>query len=357
MRPRQRVRAAMSAITCALGPDSAGTVLMRLLVRARRSIDVALYEVGPSYRWALIRAAERGVRVRLVLDSHVSDGNAATAQELVASGGLCRVAGVGADAAHGKLLIVDSTVAVGTGNLIWRDAPRDHHLRVPPASIPLAGTREWWVTAARARGLRRAASDAFDAHWTTATPPPPSWAAAAAPADHRPTVPAIGTPLPQVPPRVLSTCSHRLRLVIGGAAVGRTLATIVDAARRRVLVTVPYARPEAIAVREVLEGMVRASVRGADCALLIGGVPDLTDASQLASLPFPVRRMDPARSTAGHAKGMVADGAVLVSSANWSAAGLGGNWEAGVRIDHPAAAAYYAAAWRRDWETGLAIDV
>ena len=47
----------------------------------------------------------------------------------------------------------------------------------------------------------------------------------------------------------------------------------------------------------------------------------------------------------------------LVSSANWSAAGLGGNWEVAMRVEHPAAAAYYAAAWRRDWETGLRIDV
>jgi phosphatidylserine/phosphatidylglycerophosphate/cardiolipin synthase-like enzyme len=67
--------------------------------------------------------------------------------------------------------------------------------------------------------------------------------------------------------------------------------------------------------------------------------------------------MDPARSTSGHAKGIVADGAALVSSANWSAAGLGGNWEAALRIDHAGAAAYYEAAWRRDWATALALDV
>jgi phosphatidylserine/phosphatidylglycerophosphate/cardiolipin synthase-like enzyme len=347
----------MSVVTCALGPDSAGAVLMRLLGRARRSIDAAVYEVGPSYRWALVRAAERGLRVRLVLDAHVSDGNAATARELVAAGGSCRVAGVGADAAHGKLLIVDSTVAVGTGNLIWRDAPRDHHLRLPPAGTLLAGTREWWVTAAGASGLRRAALDALDAHWSTATAPPPAWAPAVRPAEPHAGVPPIGTPSPQVPPRVLHACPHLLGLVIGGAAVGRAIATMVAAARRRVLVTVPYARPEATVVGEVLNGMARASACGVACALLIGGRPDLTDARQLASLPFPVRRMDPARSTSGHAKGVVADGAVLVSSANWSTAGLGGNWEAGLRIGHPAAAAYYAAAWRRDWETGIAIDV
>src|ERR1700688_5331648 len=131
----------MSAMTCALGPDSAGTVLMRLLGRARRSIDAAIYEVGPSYRWALVRAAERGLRVRLVLDAHISDGNGATARALIAAGGECRVAGRGADSAHGKLLVVDSTVAVGTGNLIWRDAPRNRHRRPHPYDPPLAGAR------------------------------------------------------------------------------------------------------------------------------------------------------------------------------------------------------------------------
>jgi phosphatidylserine/phosphatidylglycerophosphate/cardiolipin synthase-like enzyme len=338
--------------TCALGPDAAGTLLMRLLVGARCTIDAAIYEVGPSYRWALVRAAERGLRVRLALDAHVSDGNAATARGLIAAGGACRVAGVGADAAHGKLLVVDSTVAVGTGNLIWRDAPRDPHLRLPPGGPPLAGTREWWVTAAGSSRLRRAAGDAFDVHWRAATPPSTGWGAGA----HLGT-PATGMPVPQVAPRVLCTASRRLGLVIGGAKVGETLAVMISSARRRVLVTVPYVHHDAPPVRDLLDRLTRAWTRGVACAILIGGIPDPNDAARLAALPFAVRRMDPARSTSGHAKGMVADGSVLVASANWSAAGLGGNWEAALRIEHPGAAAYYAAAWRRDWETGLGIEV
>jgi phosphatidylserine/phosphatidylglycerophosphate/cardiolipin synthase-like enzyme len=342
----------MTVTTCALGPDAAGTLLMRLLGGARRSVDAAIYEVGPSYRWVLVRAAERGLRVRLVLDAHVSDGNAATARALIAAGGACRLAGVGADAAHGKLLVVDSTVAVGTGNLIWRDAPRDPHLRMPPRGSSLAGTREWWVTAAGSRRLHRDAADAFDAHWRAGIVPPPGWGGAA-----HSEMPEVGTPVPQVAPRVLCTGSRRLGLVIGGAAVGAALGVLLTTARRRVLVTVPYVHPESVAVRDLLGRMTRARSRGVACALLIGGIPHPRDARRLAALPFAVRRMDPARSTSGHAKGMVADGSVLVSSANWSAAGLGGNWEAALRIEHPGAAAYYAAAWRRDWETGLPIEV
>lgn len=342
----------MTALTCALGPDAAGTLLMRSIRGARRSIDAAIYEVGPSYRWALVRAAERGLRVRLVLDAHRSDGNAATARELSAAGAECRVAGVGADAAHGKLLIIDATVAVGTGNLIWRDAPRDRRLRLPPAGVRLAGTREWWVLATGSKQLNRAAAGAFGAHWITATAPPPEWAPAP-----QLIAPVIGTPVPQLAPRVICTAPRRLGLVVGGAGVGETLARMVTTARRRVLVTVPYVHPETPSVRRLLGRMIDASSRGVACALLLGGTPDRNDADHLGSLPFPVRRMDPARSTLGHAKGMVADASVLVSSANWSAAGLGGNWEAALRVDHADAAAYYAAAWYRDWATGLAIQV
>jgi len=342
----------MSRLTCALGPDAAGTMLMRGLRGARHTVDAAIYEVGPSYRWALVRAIERGVAVRLVLDAHRSDGNEATARALIGAGAQCRVAGVGADAAHGKLLIVDGSVSVGTGNLIWRDAPRDRHLRFPPAGDPLAGTREWWVSARHSNHLRAAAAAAFHRHWTGATPPPASWAGA-------PEVgtPGVGTPATQVAPAAFCIPSRRMRLVIGGAAVADTLGTGITGARRRILVTVPYARPASAPVRALLDRMIEAASRGIACALLLGGVPDKPDASLLAALPFAVRSMDPTRSTSGHAKGLVADGSVIVSSANWSGAGLGGNWEAALHIDHAGAAAYYAAAWRRDWETGHPIEV
>ena len=143
----------------------------------------------------------------------------------------------------------------------------------------------------------------------------------------------------------------------GGAAVASTLQALITSARSCVLVTVPYVLPEESPVHRLLDLMVDASVRGVECALLLGAIPGRVDAGILMALPFEVRRMDPARSTTGHAKGAIVDGSALVSSANWSSAGLGENWEAALHIEHPGAAAYYAAAWRRDWETGVALDV
>lgn len=342
----------MSVLTCSLGPDAAGTLLSRTLRRARQSIDAAFYEVGPSYRWELVRAAERGVRVRLVLDTHASDGNSATARSLIEAGGECRVAGTGTDASHGKMLCSDTTVAVGTGNLIWRDAPRDRHQRFPPSSTPLAGTREWWVMVSGSRGLGQEARLAFHDHWSAAAPPPARWSDV-------PETPApnVGTPMPQVAPWTRRVAMRRQHLVIGGHSVGAAVRSMILASRRRILVTVPYAHAHAPRVADLLDLMASASARGVSCALLLGEVPDPGDAALLHALPFEVRRMDPRRSTTGHAKGAVADFSVLVSSANWSSAGLGGNWEAALRIDHPGAAAYYAAAWHRDWETGVALNV
>jgi phosphatidylserine/phosphatidylglycerophosphate/cardiolipin synthase-like enzyme len=342
----------VTSLTCALGPDAAGTLLSRLLRDARVRIDAALYEVGPSYRWELVRAVRRGVRVRLVLDAHASDGNAGTARELIAAGGECRVAGAPARAAHGKLLLSDATIAVGTGNLVWRDAPRDRHLRFPPASTPLAGTREWWATASGSRALARDVRVAFEEHWAGARQPPAPWSSSSAAK-----VPAVGTPVPQLAPFTASVVARRLRLITGGVAVASALASLIPSARRRVLVTVPYVHPGEAPVRRLMDLMVEAAAQGVECALLLGAVPASIDADRLRSLPFEVRRMDPARSTSGHAKGLVVDGSVLVSSANWSSAGLGGNWEAALHVEHPGAAAYYAAAWRRDWDTGLGLDV
>jgi phosphatidylserine/phosphatidylglycerophosphate/cardiolipin synthase-like enzyme len=139
--------------------------------------------------------------------------------------------------------------------------------------------------------------------------------------------------------------------------VASALESLITSARRRLLVTVPYAHPGEQAVHHLLDVMARASSRGVECALLLGAVPGHADAASLVTFPFQVRRMDPARSTSGHANGAVIDGSVLVSSANWSSAGLGGNWEAALHIEHAGAAAYYAAAWRRDWETGVGLDV
>ena len=335
----------MTTVTCALGPDSAGTVLTHLLRAATTSIDAAVYEVGPAYRWMLAEASRRGVRVRLLLDHHASDGNALTAVGVVDSGGECRVAGSGMRA-HAKLLVVDGhRVAVGTGNLIWRDAPRHPRGQTAASGSPLAGTREWWAVVSRGGAVASAATRRFEVEWQRARLPPPEWAIAPAAA------PPVGIPQPQVGPLRIELDPGSLRLVLGGATIAGALAGLISGAVRQVLVVVPYVMAEAPAARHLVSAMARARARGVDARLLLGEQPPRARA--LAGGALAIRFMDPLRSTVGHAKGLVADGVAVVSSANWSAQGLGPSFEAALQVEHPAAAAYFADAWSRDWDTGI----
>ena len=343
----------MPELTCALGPDSAGAVLTAALRRATSSIDAAVYEVGPSYRWAFVDAARRGRRVRLLLDAHASDGNAATAFRVQAAGGACRVLGSDKRASHWKLLALDRrTIAVGSGNLIWRDAPRDPGGRVPPDAQPLHGTREWWAAVEHHDEVENTALHAFETAWRESSPPPPRWRAAAP--EVAPEA-AVGTPRPQVAPLVLAVEGSSLRLLTGASEVAKELGRVIEAARHRLFITVPYVHAEVPAVAILLEAAATAARRQADVRLLLGERSQPRDVERLRSVGFPVRRMDPRRSTRGHAKGLVTENAVVVGSANWSAGGLTLNWEAALVARQPAAAGYFAAAFLRDWDTSVSL--
>jgi hypothetical protein len=323
-------------LVCALGPDTAGELLAGLIGGARGGLDLAVYEAGPSYAGLIAAAAGAGARVRLLLDGHAG-ANATTARRLAGSGVAVRVWPHRAGAeAHWKLLRAGTAaVAVGSGNLISRDAPH-------PGGRP--GTREWWLAVDGAPGVAARAGAAIGAAWAAAGPPPAAWTGPAAAA-----APPVGVPRPTVAPLELAIAETALELATGGAAVaallGRHLAGVGD----RALCTVPYAHPHVRAVAGLLDALATAAGRGADVRLLLGAVPEPTDLAGLRARGIEVRVMDPSRSTTGHAKGAVVDGVVVAGSANWSAAGLGANLEAALAVDHPAAAGYYAAAFERDW--------
>ena len=326
----------MPRLTCALGPDSAGDLLAGLCGGASGALDIAVYEIGPSYASLIAAAASRGVRVRLLVDAHAG-ANAASARLLAGRGAAeVRVWAHRPAEAHWKLICAgDATVAAGSGNLIARDAPH------PAVGRP--GTREWWLAVDGDPALAACARAALEAAWGEAGPVPAAWAGAVAAA------PPVGVPRPAVPALELEVDPGTLELVTGGRAVAGVLEARLREVRRRALVTVPYVHPHVPAVATLLGGLAAAAGRGCDARLLLGALPEPADLAALTRLGLAVRVMDPARSTTGHAKGAVLDGAVIAGSANWSGAGLGANLEVALAVDAPAAAGYYAAAFDRDW--------
>lgn len=340
----------MTVLTCALGPDSAGTLLHRFLRADASRLDVAVYEVGPSYAWMLPAAAKRGTRLRVLLDGH-GGANRGCIEELrrAAADGVvvpCRVRRHdGLREAHWKLIVADDRLAVGTGNLIGRDAPADRHGHLPPEATPLAGTREWWAFVDGAPTLAAVARSHVTMAWRGSVSPPPLWAVAEAG-----TIPPVGSPRPSVAPLTLELSPRRLQLSADAGAVRAAIEAALERQVRRCLLTVPYIHAWAHEVRPLVERLAHLATDGADVRVLLGTPPTGGDAAALRDREIRARVMSPQRCTTGHAKGIVADGLVLLMSANWSTAGLGASLETCLRIDHPAAAAYYADAFERDWE-------
>jgi phosphatidylserine/phosphatidylglycerophosphate/cardiolipin synthase-like enzyme len=346
----------VTRLTCALGPDAAGTMLHRFLASASSRLDVAIYEAGPSYGWAFPRAVERGVRVRLLLDGH-GGANRGCLEEIrsAAARGIvvpCRVRRHdGLREAHWKLLVADADrLAVGTGNLIERDAPADREGRMPPEAPPLSGTREWWTFVDGAPTLAATARSRITAVWRDAVPPPPVWAV-----DRVAEVPPVGAPVPAVAPLEIEVAPRRLQLFTDARAVRTTIESLLEASVRRCLVIVPYMHTWAHEVRPLLERLAELRRQGADVRVLLGQHPAGGDAATLRDRGVPARVMDPVRSTTGHAKGMIVDGTALVMSSNWSAAGLGNSIEAALRIDQAGASGYFAEAFERDWAVADAL--
>jgi hypothetical protein len=343
----------VTRLLCALGPDCAGTLLHRFLEAPAQRLDVAVYEAGPSYGWTFVRAVERGVRVRVLLDDHSGD-NRGCLDELRRAGehGVrvpCRVRRPeGLREAHWKLIVADADqFAVGTGNLIIRDAPADQHGRLPPECDALAGTREWWAFVDGARTLAVEARSRITAAWREAVPPPPVWAV-----EPLPGVPPVGSPQPAVAPLSVELSPRRLQLATDARGVRTAIESALEAPLRRCLLTVPYIHTWAHEVRPLVERLAELRRGGADVRVLLGLVPAGGDAATLRERDIPARVMNPQRCTVGHAKGMVFDRSVLLMSANWSAAGLGASLETALRIDHAAPTAYFADAFERDWAAG-----
>jgi phosphatidylserine/phosphatidylglycerophosphate/cardiolipin synthase-like enzyme len=158
-------------------------------------------------------------------------------------------------------------------------------------------------------------------------------------------------------PLSLQVEQSSLALLLGGPAIAAALARSIDGARRRVWVTVPYAERGEPGPDRLLRSMVGARLRGADARLLLGAPPSPPEAAALPGDCLPVSVMDPARCTRGHAKGAVVDGSLIAGSANWSAAGLCGSWEAALLVRDRRVAAYFARSFASDWALAARLDV
>ncbi|MHB8509034.1 MAG: phospholipase D-like domain-containing protein [Candidatus Dormibacteria bacterium] len=304
--------------TAALGADGVGlmtdgslvaTRLRGLMENATRSIDAEIYQFDrPDLVAAMVAAADRGVRVRLLMDPTVAV-DAATAAAIRAAHGRVWFFPVGPrQIDHVKLLVVDAREAMFGGMNWGARSYLNHDFEVTVHGPAVERLERLFSDDLRRSGVTVPSSDA------------PSTA---------PGIPLLATyPDDQVRPVVLRDIEAAKRWIfieMFAFTDGPVVAALSHAAARGVAVFV-LADPTQHPNRRTLR---RLAAAGVHCEWYRGGGELL------------------------HAKAMVADGEVLVvGSANWSKSGFTRNHELDTELRDRGLAATALARMELDWRRG-----
>jgi phosphatidylserine/phosphatidylglycerophosphate/cardiolipin synthase-like enzyme len=125
------------AVEAVFSPGSESR-LVAFVDSAQRSIDAELYQFSNSaLKAALVRAVQRGVAVRLILEPKV-DGNIDTAEFLLGKGVQVRLAWQGFANTHAKAAAVDESCLLA-GSINWSQRAVDSNREV--ALITCGGTQ------------------------------------------------------------------------------------------------------------------------------------------------------------------------------------------------------------------------
>ncbi|MFB6155086.1 MAG: phospholipase D-like domain-containing protein, partial [Haloferacaceae archaeon] len=348
--PRDPVRFGAANATAFVLPDDPGVALDALRGADERLLVAGYTFTSRRVASLLIRTADRGVRVRVLVDGGPVGGlsrrEARVLDRLVAAGADVRVVG-GPRAAfsfhHAKYAVADGRAVVLTEN--WK-----------PAGVGGNASRGWGVVAESAPVADELAGlFAADADRTGTV----GWRRYRSGRRLVPTPAANGSYPSNFAPREYRVESVSL-LTAPGNAEG-ALVDRIDAADDRVAVLQPtLGGPDQALVRAV----VRAARRGVEVRVLLSGAWYVREenralASRLdalarrESLPLSVRVADPGgRFEKIHAKGLLVDDAVAVGSLNWNDHSAGENREVVVVLEGESVAAYYRRVFDADWRGG-----
>jgi len=348
-------------VTLFLSPDCSYEVFSEAIGSARRCIDANVYEfTHPGIARMLAEAAGRGVDVRVLLEGGpvggISPEEKAVVSLLTETGIPVTVMTTQGDVHaryrfdHAKYLVIDDE-----GVLITSENFKE-------SGIPETGqrgNRGWgaWVQDSRVAGYF---SEVYRVDSTGGDIGP---------------APSGGEPVETVQSAYDAVFEP---LTVQGAEVTPVLSpetsslvtSLIAGAEERVLIEQAYITNSTDGgPNRFLAEAINASRRGVTVRVLLDSswfnVEDDADNNEQAawinalarseSLPLEARciDLDAANLEKVHTKGVVVDNrSVLISSINWNDNSPDFNREAGVIVDHPDAARYFAAAFDADWNAG-----
>jgi phosphatidylserine/phosphatidylglycerophosphate/cardiolipin synthase-like enzyme len=328
-------------------PDAPDVAIETLASADDRLLLAGYTFSSPRVADVLLAAADRGVRVRVLLEGGPVGGMTTSQREqldrLVAGGVEVRViAGPHTRFAfhHPKYAVADDAALVLTEN--WK-----------PSGTGGRDSRGWGVRVRSARTADElAAVFAHDADGIDAVP----WRRHRANASFVEESPATGSYDPRFEPRAVDVDEVRVLTAPGNA--GGAVRETVEGAAERIDVLSPRLDPGSA----YFAALVDAAERGVRVRILLSNawydeesnraVVERSAELRERGLPIEARIARPGdRFGKVHAKGAVVDGeTVLVGSLNWNAHATTENREVVLALDGSESAAYYGEAFAADWK-------
>ena len=363
-------------------PDSTYAVTKRFFEAARKSILIGIYDFSAAHMKELVlEAVDRGVKVSLMLDID-SDNERAMFDDLANYGVECVSAPSCANknpesrffsSSHEKVIVIDDLWSlVQSGNYSVNSIPRNDVDGGDSRNFRF-GNRDTGVAIKSeklARFFRRVLladmklDKPFDDESAAGSSElPEASALLEAPKSPPPRLFASKTFRPDEPVRVrpVLTPDNYMKLIPGW----------LKTAKRSIYIEQQYIRTNQPLIKKLLESIDAARDKHPDLDVRVilarpfgGGdsfkksIDEMLALQQYGLKPSEhVRILNPEHFVHCHNKLIVVDGkSVLLSSQNWSDSAVGKNREAGVIVDYPDLARYFADIFENDWETAIGID-
>jgi len=327
-------------------PDSPEVPLDTLRGAERRLLLAGYTFTSEQVADALVAAAERGVRVRVLVDADPVGGRSArgaAALDRLADAGI-EVSVLGGPHArfeyhHPKYAVVDDRALVLSEN--WK-----------PAGVGGRSSRGWGVVV-DSRSVADDLAGLFEND--TGGRDAISWRRHRRGKRFESGTAADGTYPSRIDPL---TATGRVRVLTAPGNAESAVVEVIDDADDRVDVIQP-----SIGRRDgpLLRATVRAAERGVRVRVLLSGawyvaeendalVDWLNDVAERRDLSLTARLADPrGRYEKVHAKGVVADDTVVVGSLNWNANAVADNREVAVAVRSDELATYFREGFAADW--------